>query len=276
MTDLIYMAGGLLGLLLLVVLAMAVSLWRRGRRQAGTVLVLMMVLVLAVGGYGICMFRDSSQQAVEAQVASYESNTLQQAENSYKEALVLLKSVSLQNADVRTLKAAQEDLESIGGNGHMANVLDEKYPDVPVLLSYTKLLLAVSTHEEGLNSRIAAQDKLLLEAAQEIPAQYSGALAEKILPVRQMILAMQAEGEKELARDARDLQQHKENMNQGEYGRIAKGDHESKLVPALGEPAYVSQPGGEGEPKQYVFSHNSKNIYVYTKNGVVTEVRGLQ
>ena len=120
-----------------------------------------------------------------------------------------------------------------------------------------------------------AQNQALVEAAQEIPPHYSGALAEKILPVREMVLAMKSEGDRQLQQDARDLQQHKENMSQGEYGLVAKGDPESRLVPALGEPAYVNQPGGEGEPRQYVFNHHSRNIYVYTKNGIVTDVRGM-
>ena len=47
MTEIIYMAGGILGLFMLVMLMAAVSLWRRGRRQAGTALMLMMALVLA-------------------------------------------------------------------------------------------------------------------------------------------------------------------------------------------------------------------------------------
>ena len=175
MTEIIYMAGGILGLFMLVMLMAAVSLWRRGRRQAGTALILLLVLVLAVGGYGISMFRASSQQAAEAQADSYECSTL----------------------------------------------------------------------------------------------------AEKILPVREMVLAMKSEGDRQLQQDARDLQQHKENMSQGEYGLVAKGDPESRLVPALGEPAYVNQPGGEGEPRQYVFNHHSRNIYVYTKNGIVTDVRGM-
>lgn len=275
MTEIIYMAGGILGLFMLVMLMAAVSLWRRGRRQAGTALILLLVLVLAVGGYGISMFRASSQQAAEAQADAYECSTLAQAENSYQEALVLLRSVSLQNADRRTLKAAREDLEAIGGNGHLAEVLDEKYPDVPVLLSYTRLLLAVTDDGDSLNYRDIAQNQALVEAAQEIPQHYSGALAEKILPVREMVLAMKSEGDRQLQQDARDLQQHKENMSQGEYGLVAKGDPESRLVPAFGEPAYVNQPGGEGEPRQYVFNHHSRNIYVYTKNGIVTDVRGM-
>lgn len=275
MTELIYMVGGALGALLLAVLVAAMLLWRRGRRQAGLVLLSVMLLVLAVGGYGVCMFRDSSQQAVEAQVSSYESSTLEQAEASYQEALVLLRAVSLQNADVRSLKAAQQDLESIDENGHLAEALVKKYPDVPVLLSYTKLLLAVSRYEEGLNSRQVARDAALVEAAGAIPPQYAGELADKILPVRTMILAMKAEGDKKSQQDAQDLALHKEKMEQGEYGIIAKGDPESKLVPALGQPVYVNDQAGDDEPRQYVFLHNSHNIYVYTKNGIVTDIRGL-
>lgn len=275
MSDLIYAAGGILVLLLLAVLVMAVSFVRRGRRKAGTVLILMVSLLVAVGSYGVCMFRDSSQQAVEAQVSSYESSTLEQAETSYQEAVVLLRAVSLQNADIRSLKAAQQDLEAIDGNGHMADILVEKYPDVPVLLSYTKLLLAVSRHEEGLSSRVVAQDGPMVEAALAIPAQYAGTLAEKILPVRNMILAMKSEGDKKSQQDARDMAEHKEKMEQGEYGLIAKGDPESKLVPAFGQPLYVNEGTDKDEPKQYVFRHNSRNIYVYTKNGIVTDVRGL-
>jgi hypothetical protein len=221
------------------------------------------------------MFRASSQQAAEAQADAYECSTLAQAENSYQEALVLLRSVSLQNADRRTLKAAREDLEAIGGNGHLAEVLDEKYPDVPVLLSYTRLLLAVTDDGDSLNYRDIAQNQALVEAAQEIPPHYSGALAEKILPVRNMILAMKSEGDKKSQQDARDMAEHKEKMEQGEYGLIAKGDQESKMVPAFGQPLYVNEGTDKDEPKQYVFRHNSRNIYVYTKNGIVTDVRGL-
>ena len=275
MTDMIYMAGGMLAVLLIAVLVMAVSLWCRGKHQAGIALISMIVLLLSVGGYGICMFRDSSQKAVEAQVISYESSTLEQAENSYQEALVLLRAASLQNADVRSLKAALQDLEAIDGNGHMSEVLEKKYPDVPVLLSYTKLLLAASRHEEGLNSRLVAQDSAMVTAAQEIPSQYAGQLSDKILPARNLILAMKTEGDKKSQQDARDLAQHKEKMEQGEYGIIAKGDPESQLVPALGQPAYVNEQAGKDEPKQYVFLHNSHNIYVYTKNGIVTDIRGL-
>lgn len=275
MTDLIYMAGGILAVLLLAVLIVAISLLRRGRRQAGIGLILVTFAFLAVGGYGVRMFRDSSQQAVKAQVSSYEKSTMEQADNCYKEALVLLRSVSLENPDGRTLKAALQDLESIESNGHMASALAEKYHDAPVLLSYTKLLLAASRHEEGLNSKLVAQDVQLVEAAQDIPEHYAGTLSEKIMPVRQIILAMKADGDKQAQQAAQDMAQHKENLSKGEYGIVAKGDPESKLVPAFGQPAYVNEQAGEGEPKQYVFNHNSRNIYVYTKNGIVTDVRGL-
>ena len=273
MTDLIYVSGGALAVLFLVVLVVAVMLLRRGRRRAGAVLIVLVLMVVAAGGYGIHMFWDSSQQAVRAQVDSYDNRTMEQAEKNYQEALVLLRAVSLENADVRTLKAAQSDLEAIEANGHMSEVLAEKYPDVPVLLSYTKLLLSAAKHEGGLNSRVVMQDKLLMAAAEEIPAQYSGQLSDKILPVRQLVLAMKAEGEKQVQQDAKDLAEHQQNMNRGEYGLIAKGDPESKLVPAFGKPVYVNEE--EGSLKQYVFLHNSHNIYVYTKNGVVTEVRGM-
>ena len=42
----------------------------------------------------------------------------------------------------------------------------------------------------------------------------------------------------------------------------------------MGKPVRVNTTNGAGEEtlKQYVFRHNSTNIYVYTKDGIITEV----
>ena len=97
---------------------------------------------------------------------------------------------------------------------------------------------------------------------------------DKIIPFKRLILGMEKEAKKQAKLDAENAASHKQSMKEGQYGNIRSGDPEEKIPAAMGQPDHVnSSKTSDGEIKQYVFNHNGKNFYVYTKNGVVTEVR---
>lgn len=264
------LAGILLALFLLIMAAYGVFCLRRGRRAPGMALLAVITFVLTAAAYGAFSFYNSVHGDVEAQTAIYEEQTLAAARKDYHGAIKLLAAASLGHLEADALKKAQEALEKVAASSCAG---EPEFRDTPVLLAHTRLLLAASTYKEGLKSIEVSKDKELLALAAEIPTDYQGELAGKILPVRQIIFSMKAQGEKELQQDARDMEEYQENLRQGRSGLIAKGDPESKLVSVLGQPDHVNEPSAD--LKQYVFLHNSHNVYVYTKNGVVTEVRGL-
>lgn len=81
------------------------------------------------------------------------------------------------------------------------------------------------------------------------------------------------EAEHETKLDKENAQKHAANLSQGKYGGIHPGDSETKIAAAMGQPSRVNVTNGEGaELKQYVFNHNGKSVYVYTRDGVVTDV----
>jgi SpoVK/Ycf46/Vps4 family AAA+-type ATPase len=85
--------------------------------------------------------------------------------------------------------------------------------------------------------------------------------------------AMNEAAEKEAELDKKNAQKHAANLSKGKYGGIHPGDSEDNITAAYGEPSRVNVSEGEGKKmKQYVFNHNGKSIYVYTQDGIVTDV----
>ena len=98
-------------------------------------------------------------------------------------------------------------------------------------------------------------------------------MADKIVPFQRLIISMNEEAAKEAKLDKENAKKHAEKLSQGKYGGIHPGDSEANITAAYGEPSRVNVSEGEGKKmKQYVFNHNGKSIYVYTQDGIVTDV----
>jgi len=131
----------------------------------------------------------------------------------------------------------------------------------------------VASYRGRMTNQDVHADRKLLSIVQDMPAGYQGKLAEKIVPFQRLIIAMNDEAEKEVKLDKENAQKHAENLSQGKYGGIRPGDSENNITAAFGKPARVSETDENGQHlKQYVFNHNGKSIYVYTKDGIVTDV----
>ena len=194
---------------------------------------------------------------------------------------------STKHAAVQLSRATQYELEEIGAdiqvspdiqaepfqNAHMVEALNGSCPDADMLLAYAEAMNQVAAYRGHMSNKDVAGDRKLLSIVQDMPEGYKGTLAEKIVPFRRLIIAMNEAAEKEAELDKKNAQKHAANLSKGKYGGIHPGDSEDNITAAYGEPSRVNVSEGEGKKmKQYVFNHNGKSIYVYTQDGIVTDV----
>lgn len=269
LTDII-----LAGMVLAAVIVGGWMLRKKKYRKAVAAGIAVLVMVLAGGTYGVCQLKEISSREADDRLADYSASAVSHAELDYQKAVDILSQASLKHLDKNQLDTAARSLHTLS-QSPFADKLAAKCPDVEVLSAYADMLRLAAVHEDGLDAQKVCKDDDLVAAAQAIPVEYKGKLSDKILPARQYILALKAEGDRQADLDAKNMAKHKEALAQGEYGKIVKGDPESRLTACLGEPVRVNKNQDGADLKQYVFQHEGRNIYVYTKDGVVTDIYGL-
>ena len=171
------------------------------------------------------------------------------------------------------MKVALELLHDFD-SAQIAEKMADDCPNADVLITYAKAMKQVSTYGGHMTNINVNENAELQKLVASFPDNYNGILQDKIIPFKRLILGMEKEAKKQAKLDAENAASHKQSMKEGQYGNIRSGDPEEKIPAAMGQPDHVnSSKTSDGEIKQYVFNHNGKNFYVYTKNGVVTEVR---
>ena len=243
------------------------------RQHSYKMTVLFVVLAVAVGfigglkGYGEMDSRTKSNTA-----STFEHDQREKLTERYEQALDILSQLNFNHPDREKTEEAVRLLHDFQDE-QMVNTLDGACPDARMLLAYAEAMNQVASYRGHITNQDVNKDRKLLSLIQDMPADYKGRLAEKIVPFRRLIVAMNEEGEKETRLDKENAQKHAQNLSQGKYGGIHPGDSEDNITAAYGEPSRVNVSEGEGKKmKQYVFNHNGKSIYVYTQDGIVTDV----
>lgn len=228
-------------------------------------------LLVATGG--ILSYRESQMQAIQAYTAEVDAGRKQTLIRKYQEAVELLRNVSTANPDKERTARAVALLQPVA-SGEEADSVASECPDANVLLCYAEALQIVSSYDGHITNRNVAENEPLQKLVEAIPVPYQGTLMERIVPFRQLIENRKSEAEREAELDAENAKAHEQAMREGHYGALRPGDAEEKVTAAMGEPDRVNESQtADGVIRQYVFRHNSKYVYVYTKNGVVTEVK---
>ena len=256
--------------LLLIFAAGAVMLRRHRYRlamaagAAGTLL----VILGCIHGY-----RVMEEQVVSEYNSQLNDDPRDVLENRYRQAVDILRDVPFSKPERETVMKAADLLKPFSQE-QVAEKMADTCPDTEVLRAYADILKLVSAYDGHLTSWNVAENEELQEMVQKIPEDYQGTLADQIQPVRRVLLAMKAEAEKQEKLDAENQASHDRAMREGRDGRLRPGDPEERIPAVMGRPDHVhaSQAGGD-DIKQYMFNRNGKPVYVYTKNGVVTEIR---
>ena len=231
-----------------------------------------LALALAAAG-SIVSYREAQDRAVKAYATEVDAGRKPVLVKRYREAAELLREISLSKPDKDALAKAVTLLLPFE-NEKDAQIVASDCPDAQTLLLYAKALQMAGAYDGHMTNRNVAENEALQKLAAAIPERYSGDLADKILPFRHLIENMKREAEREAERDAENAKAHEQAMKEGRYGDLRPGDAEERIEAAMGEPERVNvSETAEGEIKQYVFLHNSKYVYVYTKQGVVTEIK---
>lgn len=226
-----------------------------------------------VAAGSILNYREAQDRAVKAYASDVGTERKPVLIKKYKEAEEILRDASLSKPDKEALAKAVTLLLPFENEADAESVAAE-CPDAPVLLLYAKALQAAGAYDGHMTNRNVAENEALQKLAAALPEQYKGVMSDKIAPFRQLIENMKHEADKEAKRDAENAKAHEQAMKEGRYGDLRPGDSDERVTAAMGEPERVNvSQTAEGEIKQYVFHHNSKYIYVYTKNGVVTEIK---
>ena len=234
---------------------------------------LFVCLAVAVGliggfkGYGEMDNRTKSTTA-----STFDRDQRETMIRRYDEAVDILQALNFNHPDREKAEEAVRLLQDFQ-NARMVETLNGSCPDADMLLAYAEAMNQVAAYRGHMTNKDVAADRKLLSIVQDMPTGYQGKLAEKIVPFQRLIIAMNEEAEKEAKLDHENAQKHAANLSQGKYGGIRVGDSENNITAAFGRPARVSETSEGGQTmKQYVFNHNGKSIYVYTKDGVVTDV----
>ena len=218
-------------------------------------------------GYGEMDNRTKSTTA-----STFDRDQKENLTRRYDQAVGILQELNFNHPDREKTEEAVRLLQDFHDEQLVAS-LDGACPDADMLLSYAEAMNQVATYRGHMSNKDVAADRKLLSIVQDMPEGYKGKLAEKIVPFQRLIISMNEAAEKEAKLDKENAQKHAANLSQGKYGGIHPGDSEDNITAAFGEPSRVNVSEGEGtKMKQYVFNHNGKSIYVYTKDGIVTDV----
>ncbi|MCR5757000.1 MAG: hypothetical protein K6F95_03735 [Selenomonas sp.] len=234
---------------------------------------LFVCLAVAVGFIGgLKGYGEMDKRTKSTTESTFDRDQKENVTRRYDEAVDLLQELDFNHPDREKAEQAVRLLQDFQDEQLVDN-LDGSCPDAGVLLAYAEAMNQIATYRGHLTNRDVAGDRKLLSIVQDMPASYKGKLAEKIVPLRRLIISMNEAAAKEAKVDKENAQKHAENLSQGKYGGIHPGDSEDNITAAYGEPSRVNVTQGEGATvKQYVFDHNGRSIYVYTKDGIVTDV----
>ncbi len=253
-----------------LLLLLAFRCFRQRRLKMTAVFVCLAIAVGIVGG--IKGYQELDSRTKTNTVTAFDRDQKENLTQRYEQAVNILNQLNFSHPDREKTEEAVRLLRDFG-DAQVQDTLDGACPDAAMLLSYAEAMNQVATYRGHMTNKDVANDRKLLSIVQDMPEGYKGKLAEKIVPFRRLIIAMNGEAEKESRLDKENAQKHAKNLSQGKYGGIKPGDSEDNITAAMGEPARVNVTEGEGQNlKQYVFNHNGKSIYVYTKDGVVTDV----
>lgn len=232
--------------------------------------VLLAVAVGAVGG--IAGYGEMENSAKRSTESNYLRDQRENQTRRYEQAAAILEQLDFNHPDRDKSEEAVRLLQDFADKD-VAEQLEGACPDAPVMLAYAEAMNQVAVYRGHLTNKDVAADRKLLSIVQDMPTGYVGRLADKIVPFQKLIVAMNEEAEREAKLDRENAARFAQNMSQGKYGGLHSGDSEDKITAAMGQPARVNVTQGDGaQLKQYVFNHNGKSVYVYTKDGIVTDV----
>ncbi|TYZ23331.1 hypothetical protein [Selenomonas ruminis] len=255
----------------LLVFAVGGIFLRRRRYPLAALAVLLGVVAAVIGG--INGFHEMKAQVVHEYSQELDGEYKAALAKKYQQALSILQGLSFTKPDPEQIDKALELLHDFD-SAQIAEKMADDCPNADALITYAKAMKQVSTYGGHMTNMNVNENTELQKLVASFPENYNGVLQDKIIPFRRLIIGMEKEAKKQAKLDAENAASHKQSMKEGQYGNIRPGDPEEKISAAMGQPDHVnSSKTSDGEIKQYVFNHNGKNFYVYTKNGVVTEVR---
>lgn len=232
-------------------------------------------LLTVISLFGTIMFNTffaGSAQAQQEYTALYNDNAHKSIVSRYQQGVATLQKYSVTNIDKDAIDIAAKNLSYFQHDSE-AEAYSSECPDAKVLYIYANALAKIATYSNHLNNDGITSDEELLTCVSEIPENYSGTLADKIMPLRRTVLAKKAQADKEAKLAQENAAKYAKNLAEGKQGKIKKGDPEDDVTAAFGKPTNVYVSGTDNdELKQYVFKKDGRTIYVYTKNGVVTGV----
>lgn len=254
----------------ILLLLLAIRYYRCHNHKMTALLVCLSIAVGLIGG--VKGYQDMDGRAKSNTISSYDRDQQENMTRRYEQAVTILEQLNFSHPDRDKAEEAVRLLRDFDDERMAAN-LEGVCPDAKMLLAYAEAMNQVASYRGRMTNKDVASDRKLLSLVQDMPSGYQGKLAEKIVPFQRLIIAMNGEAEKEARQDKANAQKHAANLNQGKYGGIKPGDSEDNITAAFGEPVRVNVTEGEGQKlKQYVFNHNGRSIYVYTKDGIVTDV----
>lgn len=253
-----------------LLLLVAVRYFRQRNYKMTAIFVLLALSVGFIGGFKGYGEMDSRTKSTTA--SNFDRDQRENLTQRYEQAAAILAQLNINHPDREKTEEAVRLLQDFRDE-QMVAMLDGACPDAAMLLSYAEAMEQVATYRGHMTNKDVHADRKLLSIVQDMPEHYKGKLAEKIVPFQRLIISMNAEAEKELKLDQENAKKHAQNLSAGKYGGIRPGDSEDNITAAFGKPARVSETSEGGQQlKQYVFNHNGKSIYVYTKDGIVTDV----
>ena len=253
---------------LLLLIAVRYFCQRNYRMMA--LFVLLALLVGFIGGFK--GYGEIDSRAKSNTVSTFDRDQRENMTQRYEQAAAILAQLNINHPDREKAEEAVHLLQEFRDE-QLVEKLDGACPDAPMLLAYAEAMEQAASYRGHMTNQDVHADRKLLSLVQDMPEGYTGKLADKIVPFQRLIIAMNAEAEKEEKLDKENAQKHAENLSQGKYGGIRPGDSEDNITAAFGKPARVSENSDNGQTmKQYVFNHNGKSIYVYTTDGIVTDV----
>ena len=253
-----------------LLLLLAVGSFRHRKVKMAIVFVCLAVAVGAIGG--IRGYQEMDGRAKEGTASTFDRDQKENLTRRYEQAVKILNQLNFAHPDREKTEEAVKLLRDFDDE-QVASSLEGECPDAAMLLAYAEAMNQVAAYRGHMTNKDVANDRKLLSIVQDMQPGYKGKMADKIVPFRRLIISMNEEAAKEAKLDKENAQKHAENLSQGKYGGIRPGDSEDNITAAMGEPVRVNVTKGDGQQmKQYVFNHNGKSIYVYTKDGVVTDV----
>lgn len=248
------------------------GIFLRRRRYPLAILAVILGVIAAVIG-GINSFHEMKAQVVHEYSQELDGEYKASLVKKYQQAVNILQGLSFTKPDQEQIDKAIELLHDFE-SAQIVEKMAGDCPDTDVLIVYAKAMKQVSTYGGHMTNMNVNENTELQRLVASFPDNYNGVLHDKIIPFKRLIMGMENEAKKQAKLDAENAASHQKAMKEGQYGNIRPGDPEEKIPAAMGQPDHInSSKTSDGEIKQYVFKHNGKYIYVYTQNGLVTEVR---